>query len=174
MGGGELQSLISGPGLRFRTIINTLVRVGPAILTFGQLILVGPDGSPALCYPSLLPLLLLLLLLSPLLLLQVVYYTFAMVGMELFKGKIQYFAGGSEEPTRFFCGNLLLNGTSFAQLNYCKNNFNDVVSSFILLLELTMVNQWHDILQLPASAGQQGAVRALLLEEELLELEIRV
>lgn len=83
-----------------------------------------------------------------------VYYIFAMVGMELFKGKIQYFAEASEEPTRTFCGNLLLNGTSFAQLNYCKNNFNDVVSSFILLLELTVVNQWHDILH---PLLQQGA-----------------
>ncbi|CAF93338.1 unnamed protein product [Tetraodon nigroviridis] len=78
-----------------------------------------------------------------------------MVGMELFKGKVQYFGEGSEEPTRFFCGNLLLNGSSFAQLNYCKNNFNDVLSSFILLVELTVVNQWHHILQLLPSAGLQ-------------------
>uniref|UniRef100_A0A3Q3JQX4 Ion transport domain-containing protein n=1 Tax=Monopterus albus TaxID=43700 RepID=A0A3Q3JQX4_MONAL len=62
---------------RFRTIINTLIRIGPAILTFGQLILV-------------------------------IYYVFAMVGMELFKG---------------------------------KNNFNNIASSFILLVELTVVNQ---------------------------------
>lgn len=124
--------------LRFRIIINTLVRVGPAILTFGQLILVRPDGfSPGDVS-----------LHSSSSLLQVVYYTFAMVGMELFGGKIQFFGGGSEEPTRFFCGNLLLNGTSFAQLNYCKNNFNDVLSSFVLLVELTVVNQWHHILLL--------------------------
>lgn len=129
--------------------------MGPAILTFGQLILVGADGSPPGDSPRLLfsspPLLFLLLLFSPPPLssfLQVVYYTFAMVGMELFKGKVQFFGEGSEEPTRSFCGNLLLNGTSFAQLNYCKNNFNDVVSSFILLVELTVVNQWHDILHL--------------------------
>lgn len=110
---------------------------------------------------------------------QVVYYTFAMVGMELFKGKVQYFGEGSEEPTRFFCGNLLLKGTSFAQLNYCKNNFNDVVSSFILLVELTVVNQWHDILHLlqvllrvlPTSRGQPGL---LLLEEDLLGLSWRL
>ncbi|CAM9131385.1 unnamed protein product [Lampetra planeri] len=69
----------------FRTIINTLIRIGPAILTFGQLILL--------------------------------------------KG------------TAF--------ATAFAALNYCKNNFNDVVSSFVLLVELTVVNQWHDILLWP-------------------------
>lgn len=79
-------------------------------------------------------------------LLQVVYYIFAMVGMELFKGKVQYFGADSVDPARHFCGNVLLNGSAFARNNYCKNNFNDVVSSFILLLELTVVNQWHNIL----------------------------
>lgn len=96
---------------RFRAIINTLIKIGAPILTFGQLILV-------------------------------VYYIFAMVGMELFKGKVMFFAD-STHPAREYCGNLLLNGTAFARNNYCKNNFNDVVSSFILLMELTVVNQWH-------------------------------
>ncbi|XP_030591488.1 two pore segment channel 3 isoform X2 [Archocentrus centrarchus] len=97
---------------RFRTIINTLIRIGPAILTFGQLILV-------------------------------VYYIFAMVGMELFKGKVTFYGQSSTDPAKAYCGNPLLNGTDFAKLNYCKNNFNNVVSSFILLVELTVVNQWH-------------------------------
>ncbi|XP_010772901.1 two pore segment channel 3 [Notothenia coriiceps] len=96
---------------RFRTIINTLIRIGPAILTFGQLILV-------------------------------VYYVFAMVGMELFKHKVKFYEDSSD-PAKAYCGNVLLKGTDFAQLNYCKNNFNNVVSSFILLVELTVVNQWH-------------------------------
>ncbi|XP_035515599.1 two pore segment channel 3 [Morone saxatilis] len=97
---------------RFRAIINTLIRIGPAILTFGQLIIV-------------------------------VYYIFAMVGMELFKGKVKFYEESSTDPDKAFCGNAALNGTDFAQLNYCKNNFNNVVSSFILLVELTVVNQWH-------------------------------
>uniref|UniRef100_A0A8P4G0D7 Ion transport domain-containing protein n=1 Tax=Dicentrarchus labrax TaxID=13489 RepID=A0A8P4G0D7_DICLA len=105
---------------RFRAIINTLIRIGPAILTFGQLIIV-------------------------------VYYIFAMVGMELFKGKVKFFEEDSTDPDKAFCGNTDLKGTAFAQLNYCKNNFNNVVSSFILLVELTVVNQWHDILYLNAS-----------------------
>ncbi|XP_037621312.1 two pore segment channel 3 isoform X2 [Sebastes umbrosus] len=96
---------------RFRTIINTLVRIGPAILTFGQLIIV-------------------------------VYYIFAMVGMELFKGKVEYYED-PKNPVKAYCGNPLLEGKTFAQLDYCKNNFNNVVSSFILLVELTVVNQWH-------------------------------
>ncbi|KAM9363311.1 two pore segment channel 3 [Symphorus nematophorus] len=96
---------------RFRAIINTLIRIGPAILTFGQLIIV-------------------------------VYYIFAMVGMELFKGKVKFYEDHSN-PEKAYCGNPLLNKTDFARLNYCKNNFNNVVSSFILLVELTVVNQWH-------------------------------
>uniref|UniRef100_A0AAQ5X2W1 Ion transport domain-containing protein n=1 Tax=Amphiprion ocellaris TaxID=80972 RepID=A0AAQ5X2W1_AMPOC len=95
--------------VRFRTIINTLIRIGPAILTFGQLIIV-------------------------------VYYIFAMVGMELFKNKVKFYEDTSD-PAKAYCGNPLLKGTAFAQLNYCKNNFNNVVSSFILLVELTVVNQ---------------------------------
>uniref|UniRef100_A0A668V6M6 Ion transport domain-containing protein n=1 Tax=Oreochromis aureus TaxID=47969 RepID=A0A668V6M6_OREAU len=97
---------------RFRIIINTLIRIGPAILTFGQLIIV-------------------------------VYYIFAMVGMELFKGKVTFYEQSSTNLAKAYCGNPLLNGTDFAKLNYCKNNFNNVVSSFILLVELTVVNQWH-------------------------------
>lgn len=76
-----------------------------------------------------------------------VYYIFAMVGMELFKGKVKFYEEGSSDPEKVFCGNPLLKQTAFAHLNYCKNNFNDVVSSFVLLVELTVVNQWHDILQ---------------------------
>uniref|UniRef100_A0A4W6E7I5 Two pore segment channel 3 n=1 Tax=Lates calcarifer TaxID=8187 RepID=A0A4W6E7I5_LATCA len=94
---------------RFRAIINTLIRIGPMILTFGQLIIV-------------------------------VYYVFAMLGMELFKGKVKFFEDPND-PAKAYCGNPLLKDTAFAQLNYCKNNFNNVVSSFILLLELTVVNQ---------------------------------
>lgn len=75
-----------------------------------------------------------------------VYYVFAMVGMELFKGKVKFYAEDSNNPAKEYCGNLLLKGSAFAQSNYCKNNFNNVVSSFILLVELTVVNQWHDIL----------------------------
>nr|XP_061843717.1 two pore segment channel 3 [Nerophis lumbriciformis] len=96
---------------RFRAIINTLIRIGPAILTFGQLILV-------------------------------VYYVFAMVGMELFKGKVRFY-GDSGDAAEAYCGNVLLRGSAFARLDYCKNNFNHVLASFVLLLELTVVNQWH-------------------------------
>jgi len=76
-----------------------------------------------------------------------VYYIFAMVGMELFKDKVKFYEDATD-PAKAYCGNPVLKGTAFAQLNYCKNNFNNVVSSFILLVELTVVNQWHDILSI--------------------------
>uniref|UniRef100_A0A673Z2T9 Two pore segment channel 3 n=1 Tax=Salmo trutta TaxID=8032 RepID=A0A673Z2T9_SALTR len=108
LGCGTLPDVLSP--LRFRAIINTLIKIGPTILTFGQLIVV-------------------------------VYYIFAMVGMELFKGKIRFFEANSTDPDKAFCGNPLLKNSVFAKHNYCKNNFNNVISSFILLLELTVVNQ---------------------------------
>ncbi|KAI4901767.1 hypothetical protein NFI96_001091 [Prochilodus magdalenae] len=121
----------------FRAIINTLIKIGPPMLTFGQLILV-------------------------------VYYIFAMVGMELFKGKVQFFEPDSEDPAREYCGNPLLKGSAFARNNYCKNNFNDVVSSFILLLELTVVNQWHDILHRIRGFGHNSGSTPLLWSEPIL------
>ncbi|XP_061130866.1 two pore segment channel 3 isoform X2 [Syngnathus typhle] len=98
---------------RFRTIMNTLIRIGPAILTFGQLILV-------------------------------VYYVFAVVGMELFKGKVKFEEDDAAAgPAAADCGNPLLRGSAFARLGYCKNNFNNVLNAFVLLVQLTVVNQWH-------------------------------
>lgn len=85
-----------------------------------------------------------------------VYYIFAVVGMELFKGKVRFYGEESGDPARSYCGNPLLQGSAFAQSNYCKNNFNDVASSFVLLVELTVVNQWHDILSRDAR-GRRSA-----------------
>eukprot|EP01147_Barroeca_monosierra_P004586 gene4586-6776_t len=40
-------------------------------------------------------------------------------------------------------GNPSLSNTTFAQSLYFQNNFNDIVSSFVVLFELMTVNQWH-------------------------------
>ncbi|NXA18338.1 TPC1 protein, partial [Ibidorhyncha struthersii] len=79
---------------------------------------------------------------------QVVYCVFAVIGMELFHGKIQFFPANSNAPYAVECGNPALKDSLFARGKYCKNNFNNFVSSFIVLMELTVVNQWHDILSL--------------------------
>ncbi|NXS62000.1 TPC1 protein, partial [Brachypteracias leptosomus] len=76
----------------------------------------------------------------------VVYCVFAIIGMELFQGRIQFFPANSNAPHALECGNPALQDTLFARGKYCKNNFNDFASSFIVLMELTVVNQWHDIL----------------------------
>ncbi|NXG09111.1 TPC2 protein, partial [Sakesphorus luctuosus] len=76
----------------------------------------------------------------------VVYCVFAIIGMELFHGKIQFFPAGSDAPHALECGNPALKDSLFARGKYCKNNFNNFASSFIVLMELTVVNQWHDIL----------------------------
>ncbi|XP_064124458.1 two pore channel protein 2-like isoform X5 [Loxodonta africana] len=76
----------------------------------------------------------------------VVYYTFAIIGMEMFHGKVQFFDSNFTTPGALVCGNPALKDTAFARDRYCKNNFNDLASSFIVLMELTVVNQWHNIL----------------------------
>ncbi|KAM9382157.1 two pore channel protein 2-like [Phaethornis superciliosus] len=78
----------------------------------------------------------------------VVYCVFAIIGMELFHGKIQFFPANSNAPHALECGNPALKDSLFARGKYCKNNFNNFASSFIVLMELTVVNQWHDILSL--------------------------
>ncbi|NXT80537.1 TPC2 protein, partial [Zapornia atra] len=78
----------------------------------------------------------------------VVYCVFAIIGMELFQGKIQFFPADSNAPHALECGNPALKDSLFARGKYCKNNFNNFASSFIVLMELTVVNQWHDILLL--------------------------
>ncbi|NXG33923.1 TPC1 protein, partial [Dromaius novaehollandiae] len=69
---------------------------------------------------------------------QVVYYVFAIIGMELFRGKIQFFPANSNAPHALECGNPALKDSLFARGKYCKNNFNNFASSFIVLLELTV------------------------------------
>ncbi|NXU63021.1 TPC1 protein, partial [Horornis vulcanius] len=70
---------------------------------------------------------------------QVVYCVFAIIGMELFHGKIQYFPANSNAPYALECGNPALKDSLFARGKYCKNNFNNFASSFIVLMELTVL-----------------------------------
>lgn len=76
-------------------------------------------------------------------LLVVVYYIFAVVGMEAFKGRIHFYGVNSSNPAAAYCGNPALKGSQFAAMRYCRNNFNNLPSAIVLLIELTVVNQWH-------------------------------
>ncbi|XP_063774152.1 two pore calcium channel protein 1-like isoform X2 [Pseudophryne corroboree] len=72
-----------------------------------------------------------------------IYYVFAIVGMEIFKNKIRFFPENSTHPYAQECGAEALRNSAFARGKYCRNNFNDMGSAFIVLVELTVVNQWH-------------------------------
>ncbi|KAL8589847.1 hypothetical protein ACOMHN_020850 [Nucella lapillus] len=96
---------------RFKIVIQTLVNIGPSIATYGGVILVF-------------------------------FYFFAIIGMEVFQNKISYH--GYDENTTdlesLWCGNAALQNSTFYRLHYCSNNFNNIIKSFVVLLELTVVN----------------------------------
>lgn len=81
-------------------------------------------------------------------LLQIVFYIFSIIGMEIFHGLITYHGYNESTLTNEtqFCGNSLLNGTQFYERRYCSNNFNDVFHAFLVLFELLLVSNWHSIL----------------------------
>lgn len=86
--------------------------------------------------------------------LQVLFYIYAIVGMELFSNLIK--TDGSHPPAvnngtnsknlTEFCGNINLKDSDFYEDRYCNNNFNDILRSFKVLFDLMVVNQWHSIL----------------------------
>ncbi|KAK3863749.1 hypothetical protein Pcinc_030506 [Petrolisthes cinctipes] len=75
----------------------------------------------------------------------VFYYMFAMVGMESFQGLVKFTGYDIEEGSELYCSNEALIHSPFWKDHYCNNNFNDVIHTFIVLFELTVVNQWHVI-----------------------------
>ncbi|KAL3873906.1 hypothetical protein ACJMK2_036984 [Sinanodonta woodiana] len=75
----------------------------------------------------------------------IIFYMYAILGMELFGNCIRYYGYNTSDPDKLFCGNPALNGSAFYALRYCKNNFNDIFSSFVILAALTVVNNWHVI-----------------------------
>ncbi|EPY82053.1 two pore calcium channel protein 1 [Camelus ferus] len=68
----------------------------------------------------------------------VVYYVFAIIGMEAFHGRVHFFGPNSTSPDALTCGNSALRDSAFARGKYCRNNFNHLGSSLILLVELTV------------------------------------
>lgn len=100
---------------RFQVIVSTIMNLGPSILTYGGVLIV-------------------------------VYYVFSIVGMELFSYKIDYYGYKNiSNPSHLYCGNILLNGSAFYNSQYCSNNFNNILNTFVVLFELMVVNQWHVI-----------------------------
>ncbi|CAC5394143.1 TPCN3 [Mytilus coruscus] len=64
----------------------------------------------------------------------VFYYMFAIIGMEIFSGKFDYYGYETNVTDEsHFCGNPKLNGTAFFKFQYCNNNFNDFLKSLPLI-----------------------------------------
>lgn len=66
-----------------------------------------------------------------------VYYVFSMIGMEIYSYKIN--------NSNAYCGNIKLINSTFAELNYCKLNFNTFPNTLVLMFVLMVVNQWSII-----------------------------
>ncbi|KAF2358934.1 Ion transport domain, partial [Trinorchestia longiramus] len=129
----------------FQMIVHTLAKIVPSLTTYGAVILIF-------------------------------YYKFAIVGMEIFAGLIKTSSNtttaqdlGSNNTQDFplYCGNPALEDTDYWRQRYCNNNFNDVLHAFIVLFELTVVNQWH-VLAYGFSAVTHSAARLLFLVFHLL------
>ncbi|XP_045184033.2 two pore channel protein 2-like [Mercenaria mercenaria] len=73
----------------------------------------------------------------------IVFYCFAILGMELFAGKIQHLDSSLEWAAN--CNNTALNGSVFVANDYCNVNFNDILNSVVLIASLLIVNNWHVI-----------------------------
>ncbi|XP_064627361.1 two pore channel protein 2-like [Lineus longissimus] len=70
----------------------------------------------------------------------VIYYTFAILGMELFKNKITYHPGNKTIVPSYPCG-------SYQQLAYWANNFDDFASALMVLWDVMVQNNWFIFLQ---------------------------
>jgi len=75
-------------------------------------------------------------------------YIFAVIGMESFRGRVNFYGRNTyntTDPSKLWCGNSALEGSLFYRDKYCANNFNDIGSAIIVMFELLVVNQWHVI-----------------------------
>jgi len=73
-------------------------------------------------------------------------YIYAIIGMESFKDRVQFFGintYNTTDPTQRWCGNPNLENSNFYRDKYCANNFNDIGSAIMVMFELLVVNQWH-------------------------------
>ena len=68
--------------------------------------------------------------------------------MEFFQGKIKNHGNDTShnDTADKFCGAPQLNGSVFYESNYCNLNFNDVLSSVLVLSTVLFENNWHSIL----------------------------
>ncbi|KAK3582045.1 hypothetical protein CHS0354_025650 [Potamilus streckersoni] len=76
----------------------------------------------------------------------VIYYSFAILGIELFYGVIEYKPQNNTNVTNMpECG-------SYAQLEYWANNFDDFAAALVVLWDIMVVNNWHVFLEAYSAA----------------------
>jgi len=128
----------------FKMILNTIMHILPSLLTY-----VG--------------------------VLFVFVYMYAIVGMEVFKKKIQFFGPNTyntSDPDQFWCGNEKLKDSLFYREKYCANNFNDIGSAIVVLIELLIVNQWHIIASGYVLATGTRATRLFFISYHMISVII--
>eukprot|EP00794_Sanderia_malayensis_P020401 gene20401-22414_t len=105
---------------RFKVIINTILQIGPAILTYGGIMFVF----------------------------YYIFSIVGMEAFSGRINDIpndNMHGNHSTNLSTSFCGNIKLRDSEFYRLHYCGKNFNNVLKSFNTLFDLTVVNQWHVI-----------------------------
>ncbi|XP_052241864.1 two pore channel protein 2-like isoform X2 [Dreissena polymorpha] len=73
----------------------------------------------------------------------VIYYFFAMLGMELFQGKITYAPVNNTGGNSSILSNPTMECGSYEQLNYWANNFDDFAASIVVLWDIMVLNNWQ-------------------------------
>uniref|UniRef100_X2AIS5 Ion transport domain-containing protein n=1 Tax=Capitella teleta TaxID=283909 RepID=X2AIS5_CAPTE len=134
---------------RFRIILTTIVSIGPSIATYGGIIFVSANTR----------------------LVMVIYYIYAIIGMEIFQGTIKFYGYENLTQAEMFCGNPKLRGTEFYIKRYCNNNFNDIFHAMVLLFELMVATVENRIKDLGLGMGQKPKrkVKKVLDKEILVE-----
>jgi len=89
---------------------------------------------------------------TSLFLFQIIFYIFAVIGMEVFQGlvndpptlNVSDVSNATEDG--LYCGNPALKDSAFYESDYCYLNFNDVIASTLVLSTVLFENNWHSIL----------------------------
>lgn len=77
------------------------------------------------------------------------YYSFAIVGMEFFNGRLYHNCCNSSTVADAyrFINHTVDNKTKIEEGYYYLNNFDNILNSFVTLFELTVVNNWYIIME---------------------------
>ncbi|XP_063403420.1 two pore channel protein 2-like isoform X1 [Mytilus trossulus] len=82
----------------------------------------------------------------------VIYYSFAIMGIEIFNGSIKY-----NPPNATVTRGLLYKCGSYQQLEYWANNFDDFAAAIVVLWDIMVVNNWSVFLNAYKSATSRWA-----------------